>query len=276
MVSTIPTSPNLIRLHRALADGFYVETRCYEPDGSYVDWQLAPLEDGRFHLRGNPVEVQHDAAAGAFPSWPGKTVDHYCESDALLVKLGEIIGADHVVDTPPPLHHPADSRVQFHHRMGNFTLVLREGSFGQSLLIIPFVSLILAFLGLMVLIPFLDGWGQGNWLFPVFGAGGILLFGWLLIPFAVKSLCGRVLLKVENKSARLTRGRAWWKKGEHFRWDAVESLELAVTRTKKFGASTTAQFVLKDGSRVDYATRMLKRPFEEAVKTLQSLLGRPA
>jgi hypothetical protein len=273
MDSPKPTA-NLLRLHRALMDGFYVETRFYEPDGSYIDWELTPLEDGNFNLRANPQEVQHDAAAGAYPSWPGKSVDHACEREALLTQLCEILGPDHYVNQlPQPLHQPEDPRVKFHHCLGNFTLELPEGSLAQSLLMIPFVVMLLAVLCMISLIPFLDGWRHGNWLFLIVGISGIAVYGWLLVPIAVDSLCGRAVLNVRASFVTLTRGRAWWRREKQFRWDQVEVLELVVTRTKKFGASTTAQFVFKDGSRVDYATLILKRPFEEAVKVLQSLLA---
>ncbi len=267
-------SPNLLNLHRALMDGFAIETRTYKPDGSHVDWVLSPLKDGRFHLQETPVEVWQDTGSVGMASYAGKTVVHECARGELLTQLRERLGPDPYVNKlPPPLHQPADSRVRFEHRLGNFTLELPEGSGRQSLLLIPFVVLLLAMMILFMLIPFLDGWRQGNWLFFILGLGGLALFGRLLIPFAVDSLCGRARLKVESWNATLTRGHAWWRREKKIRWDHVVALELVVTRTKKFGASTTAQLILNDGSRVDYATMMIRRPWEDAVKILQSLLA---
>ncbi len=269
-----PPDNSLSNLHRALMDGFAIEMQTYEPDGSHVDWVLSPLKNGRFELQETPVEVWQDAGSVGMASYAGKTVVHECERDELLAQLRERLGPDpYVKQLPPHLHQPVDPRVRFEHRMGNFTLELPEGSGAQSLLLIPFIVLLFALMISFVLMPFLDGWRQGNWLFFLLGLGGLALFGRLLIPFAVDSLCGRACLQVKGWTATLTRGRAWWRREQKFRWDQVVALELVVNRTKKFGASTTAQFVLKDGSRVDYAICMLKRPWEDAVKILQSLLA---
>lgn len=275
MDTTTPSpSPNLLNLHRALMDGFAIETRTYEPDGSHVDWVLSPLKDDRFHLQETPVEVWQDAGSVGMASYAGKTVVHECERAELLAQLRDRLGPDpYVKELPPLLHQPVDPRVRFEHRLGNFTLELPEGSGPQSLLVIPFIVLLFALMLLFALIPFLDGWRQGNWLFFVLGLGGLALFGRLLIPFAVDSFGGVARLKVEGWNATLTRGRAWWRRETKFRWDQVVALELVVTRVKKFGASTTAQLILNDGSRVDYAICMLKRPWEEAVKVLQSLIA---
>lgn len=267
-------SPNLLNLHHALMDGFAIKTRTYEPDGSHVDWVLSPLKDGCFELQETPVEVWQDAGSVGMASYAGKTVVHECARAELLAQLRERLGPDpYVKKLPPPLHQPADPRVRFEHRLGNFTLELPEGSGPQSLLVIPFIVLLLVLMILFALIPFLDGWRQGNWLFFLLGVGGLALFGRLLIPFAVDSLCGRARLKVEGWNATLTRGRAWWRREKKFRWDHVTALELVVTRVKKFGASTTAQLILNDGTRVDYAICMLKRPWEDAGKILQSLIA---
>ena len=267
-------SPNLLNLHRALMDGFAIQTRAYESDGSYVDWVLSPLKDGRFHLQGTPVEEWQDCGSVGTASYAGKTVVHECARTELLAQLRERLGPDPYVNKlPPPLHQPVDPRVRFEHRLGNFTLELPEGTGLQSLLVIPCVVLLLALMIMFMLIPFLDGWRQGNWLFFLLGAGGLALFGRLLIPFAVDSYNGLARLKVEGWYATLTRGRAWWRREKKFRWDHVVALEIVVTRTKKFGASTTAQLIFNDGSRVDYAIMMVRRPWEEAVKVLQSLLA---
>ncbi len=269
-------SPNLLSLHRALSDGFLAEARTHEPDGAYVDWVLSPLADGRFRLQETPVEVWHDAGSVGTASYMGKRVEHECARSELLAQLRERLGPDpHVKELPPPLHQPEDPRVRFEHRLGDFTLELPEGSGSQSLLVIPFIVLLLALMTLFMLIPFLDGWRHGNWLFLLLGAGGLALFGRLLIPFAVDSLWGRARLKVEGRNATLTRGRSWWRQERGFRWDHVTTVEFVITPPSppRVGGSTTAQFVLSDGSRVDYATRMLRQPWEDAVKILQSLLA---
>lgn len=273
MDPTTPSpSPNLLNLHRALMDGFAIETQTYEPDG-YVDWVLSPLKDGRFQLQETPVEVWQDCGSVGIASYAGKTVVHECARAELLTQLRERLGPDPYVNKLPPLHHPVDPRVRFEHCLGNFTLELPEGTGPQSLPVITFMVLLLVVMNLFILIPFLDGWRQGNWLFFLLGLGGLVLFGRLVIPFAVDSFCGRACLKVEGWYATLTRGRSWWRREKKFRWDYVVALELVVTHVKKFGASTTAQLVLNDGSRVDYAIMMVRRPWEDAVKVLQSLLA---
>jgi hypothetical protein len=277
MDTTTPSPSNLLNLHRALLDGFAIETRVYEPDGSHVDWVLSPLKDGGFHLQETPVEVWQDVGSVGMASYAGKTVVHECARAELLAQLRERLGPDpYVNELPPPLHQPADPRVRFEHCLGNFTLDLPEGTGLHSLLVIPFVVLLCAVMISFMLIPFLNGWRQGNWLFFLLGVGGLALFGRLFIPYAVDSYSGLARLKVEGWNATLTRGRAWWWQETKFRWDHVVALDFVVTRTStiRSGATlTTAWFILDDGSRVPYAMMQVKRPWQEAVKILLSLLA---
>lgn len=265
---------NLQRLHRALVDGFFVETRIYLADGSYVDWALAPLAGDRFRLSGTPVEVWGDAGSVGTATYAGPQTSHECARAALLDTLAEHLGPDPVVHgLPPVLYRPEDPRVRFSHRMGTVTLDLPEGNRLQALLLWPFLLLLLVCLLAFAVIPLVDGWGRGNWLYGVVSLAGLAFYSYLLIPFGVESLLGCAHLTVEGWFATITRGRAWWRREQKFRWDHVRSIELVVTRTKKFGASTTARFVLQDGSRVDYATCRIRRPFAESVKVLESLLA---
>lgn len=267
-------TPDLLLVHRALTDGFAVEARVYEPSGSYTDWVLSPLADGRYSLSGTPVEVWDDAGSVGTANYPGKTEEHFSEGAGLLATLGKLLGPNPYVRVPPPpLHQPADPRVRFTHRMGNFTLDLQEGSTGQGCIIIPGVFLLLVVMGLFISIPFLNGWRHWAWLYFLFGLGGLALFGRFLIPILVDTLGGHVVLKVDGLYATITRGRSWWRREQRFRWADVESLEIIRRRHVKFGWASTAQFVLRDGSRVDYATLMIQRPWEEAVAVLQSVLA---
>ncbi len=269
-----PANPNLLRLYNVLIDGFSVETRIYLPDGSYVDWVLSPLAGDRFVLTGTPVEVWGDAGSVGTANYPGAPTSYDCTREALLATLAQHLGPDpYVHGLPPALHRPRDPRVRFSHRLGNFTLDLPEGNRLQALLLLPFVFLLLVFLLALAALPLIDGWGGGNWVYGVLSIAGLALYGYLLIPFAVESLLGCAHMRVDGWTATITRGRSWWRRTQTFRWDHVESIALVVTRVKKFGASTTAQFVLQDGTRVDYATRMIRAPFDDAVKVLQSLLA---
>ena len=271
---TEAASESLLRVVRVLVDGFSIETRSYLPDGSYVDWVVSPLGGERFKLTGTPVEVWGDAGSVGTASYAGDGLAYECAREELLATLQTHLGPDPLVQgLPAALHTPKDPRVRFAHCLGSFTLDLPEGNGVQAALLWPFMVLLFVCLLGFAAIPLFDGWRHGNALFGLVGVGALALFGRLLIPFGAEALVGCARMTVEGSYGTIVRGRLWWRTENKFRWADVQAIEVVVTRVNKYGNSTRAQFVLHDGSRVDYATMMIRGPFVDAVKVLQSLLA---